>query len=77
MDLILLFTFAITPIDGSCYRVINSSNMQEFFSSVSKFLSCNEEETLELKKDKKIMNINILKKGKFCLIRLTKNQKDQ
>ena len=33
MDLILPIMFAITPIDGSCYRVIDSSNIQEFFSS--------------------------------------------
>ena len=26
--------FAITPIDGSCYRVIDSSILQDFFSSV-------------------------------------------
>ena len=53
MDLILPIIFAITPIDGQYYRVIDSSNIQDFFSSVSKCLSCNEEKTLELKKDKK------------------------
>ena len=52
MDLILPIISAITRIDGSCYRVINSSNIQEF-SHVSKFLSCNEEKTLQVKKDKK------------------------
>ena len=35
----------------TCYRVIDLSILQEFFLSVSKFLSCNEEKTLELKKD--------------------------
>ena len=51
MDLILPVIFAIIPIDGSCCRVTDSSNIQEFFSSVSKFLSCNEEKTSELRKD--------------------------
>ena len=32
MDLILPIIFAITPIDGSCYRVIDSSNIQESFN---------------------------------------------
>ena len=50
--------FAITPIDGSHYKaIVDLSNTQEFFSSASKFLSCDEERTLELRKDKKIMNI--------------------
>ena len=62
MDLILLIIFAITPIDGSCYRVIDSSNIKEFFLSVSKFLSCYEEKTLELKTKWKKMNINSLLK---------------
>ena len=47
MDLILPIIFAITPTGGSRYRVIDSSNMQEIFSSVSKFLSCNEEKTVD------------------------------
>ena len=58
MDLILPIIFAITPIDGYCYRVIDSSNIKFFFLFVSKFLSCNEEKTLELKKDFKKMNTN-------------------
>ena len=37
----------------TCYRVIDSSILQELFSSTSKFLPCNEEKTLELRKDKK------------------------
>ena len=43
------------------------------------FLSCNKEKILELKKDKKkIMNVNnILKISKFCVMRLTENQKYQ
>ena len=36
MDLILPIIFAFNPIDGSCYKVMDSSNIQEFFSSVSK-----------------------------------------
>ena len=36
MDLILPFVFAMLPIDGSCYRVIDTSILQEFCSSVSK-----------------------------------------
>ena len=28
MDLILSIIFAMTPIDASCYRVIDSSNIQ-------------------------------------------------
>ena len=42
MDLIISIIFAFTTIYGSCYRAIDSSILQEFFSSVSKFLSCNE-----------------------------------
>ena len=44
------------------------------------FLSCNKEKILELKKDKKkkIMDVNnILKISKFCVMRLTENQKYQ
>ena len=44
---ILSIIFAITTIDGSCYRVIDSSILQDFFSSVLKFLSCYEEKTVE------------------------------
>ena len=55
MDLILTIIYAFTPIDRSCYRVIDSSVLKEFFSTVSKFLSCYEEKTVE--KDKKRMNI--------------------
>ena len=35
MDLILPIIFATKPIDGSCYRVIDLSNLQEFFTSGS------------------------------------------
>ena len=31
MDLVLPIIFAIIPIVGSCYRVIDSSNIQEHF----------------------------------------------
>ena len=55
MDLILTIIYAFTPIDRSCYRVIDSSVLKEFFSTVSEFLSCYEEKTVE--KDKKRMNI--------------------
>ena len=37
MDLILPIIFAITSVDGSCYRVIDSSILKEFFSSLSNF----------------------------------------
>ena len=75
MDLILPIIFAITRIDGSCYRVIDSSNIQEFFLFVSKSLSCNEGKT-ELRQIKKIINTsNILKTSKFCVMRLTQNKK--
>ena len=47
MDFILAIIFAIKRINGSCYRVIDSSNIQEF---VSKFLSCNEEKNLRAEK---------------------------
>ena len=53
MDLILPIIFVITSIDGSCYRVIDSANIQKLFSSVSKYLSCNKEKILELRKGKK------------------------
>ena len=33
MDLILPIIFAMTPFYGSCYRVIDTSGLQEFFSS--------------------------------------------
>ena len=36
MDLVLPIIFAMTPIDGSCYRVIDTSILLEFFSSDSK-----------------------------------------
>ena len=48
MELIFPIIFAITPIDVSCYRIIDSPNIQEFFSSVSNILSCNKEKTVEL-----------------------------
>ena len=47
MVLILSIIFAITPIDGSCHRVIDSSTLQDSFSSAIKFLSCYEEKTIE------------------------------
>ena len=37
MDLIFPIIFAITPTDGLRNRVIDSSNIREFFSSFSKF----------------------------------------
>ena len=36
MDFILPIIFTVTATDGLCYRVINSSILQELFSSVSK-----------------------------------------
>ena len=47
VDLTLPIILAITPIDGSCYRVNDSSILKAFFSCVSKFLSCYEEKTDE------------------------------
>ena len=38
MDLILPIIFAITPTDGSCYRVISSSIPQELFHPCPPFL---------------------------------------
>ena len=35
MDLILSIIFTVMPIDGSCYRVINSSILQEFLFHLS------------------------------------------
>ena len=37
--MILPIIFTIATVDGSCYRVMNSSILQEFFPSVSKFLT--------------------------------------
>ena len=37
--MILSIIFTIATVDGSCYRVTNSSILQEFFPSVSKFLT--------------------------------------
>ena len=50
MDLILSIIFAITPIDESCcicYRVTNSSIIQDLCSSLLKVLSYYEEEAVE------------------------------
>ena len=72
MCLVFPIKFAVTRIDGYCYRVIDSSILQDIFSSVLKFLSCNEEKTV--RKHKKI-NINIiLKISKLCVMRLTQIQ---
>ena len=38
--------FPITPVDWSFYRVIDSSILQDFFSSVLKFLPCYEQKTV-------------------------------
>ena len=43
MDLIWPIIFVITSIFGSYYGVIDLSNIQEFFSAVSKCLLCNKE----------------------------------
>ena len=37
MDLVLPIIFAMTPVDGSCYRVIDTSILLEFFSSHPKY----------------------------------------
>ena len=69
---ILDIIFSVTPVDGSCYRVIDSSILQEVLRSVSKFLSCDEEKRLDLRKDEKITNINnILKTSNLGVMRLT------
>ena len=76
--MILSIIFAVTPTDGSRHRVIDSSIVQKIFSSVSKFLSCNKGKRLELRKDKKVTNINnILRISKLCVMRLTQNKKNQ
>ena len=49
MNLILSIVFSITPIDEWCYRVINSSILQEVFSSVSIYSSWNKERVLEVR----------------------------
>ena len=52
MVLILPVIFAITPVDGLCYRVTDSSFLQNFF------LSCYEEKTVEIEKNEYcIMNM--------------------
>ena len=76
MELIFPIIFAITPIDVSCYRVIDSPNIQEFFSSVSNILSCNKEKTVELNIYIYI-HIYIPKVSKLCVMRLTQNKKNQ
>ena len=43
IDVLLTITFAILPVGGSCCRGIDPLILQEFFSSVPKFLSCNAE----------------------------------
>ena len=77
MEFILPIIFAIIPTAGSCYRVIDLLNIPEFFSSVSKFLSCNEKKNIRVeKRSKKIMNINnMLKISKFCVMRLSQKNK--
>ena len=74
MELIFPIIFAITPIDVSCYRIIDSPNIQEFFSSVSNISSCNKEKTVELNI---YIYIYIPKISKFCVMRLTQNKKNQ
>ena len=49
-NLILPIIFAVTPADGSGYRVIDSSILQESFSSVPKCSSRNAEKTLRIGK---------------------------
>ena len=52
IDLILPIIIPITPVrvidHGSCYSEIDSSILQEFFSSVPKCSSCNAEKTLRV-----------------------------
>ena len=48
MDLILPIIFVITQTDGSCYRVIDSSILQEVFSFVLKCSVCNANKHQEL-----------------------------
>ena len=55
MDLILPIIFAITPTDGSCYRVFDSSTLQDFFHLPQNF--CHDMRKKQLRKDKKRMNV--------------------
>ena len=48
----MLIKFAITPIDGLCYRVIDSSVLQDIFFHLSQNLK-----KKQLRKDKKKINI--------------------
>ena len=56
IDLILPIIIPITPVrvidHGSCYSEIDSSILQDFFSSVPKCSSCNAEKTLRVDKTK-------------------------
>ena len=58
IDLILPIIIPITPVrvidHGSCYSEIDSSVLQEFFSSVPKCSSCNAEKTLRVDKTRHI-----------------------
>ena len=51
MDLILSIMFTITLIDGSWYRVIDSSILQDFFRLSQNF--CHTMKKTQLRKDKK------------------------
>ena len=57
MDLILPIIFAITPTDGSYYRVFDSSTLQDFFHLPRNF--CHDMRKKQLRKDKKRMNIAV------------------
>ena len=52
IDLTLPIIIPITPVrvidHGSCYSEIDSSILQDFFSSVPKCSSCNAEKTLRV-----------------------------
>ena len=73
MDLILPVIFTITPIDRSCYIVINTSILQDFFFSVTNVVM-QYRKTLRVSKITKEMKIHILM---ICYVmRLIQNQKN-
>ena len=69
MVLILPIIFAIPPIGGSCYRVINSSILQDAFSSVLNF--CHAMKKKQLRKDKKEWMLYDHVVWKYCFVIFT------
>ena len=75
MDLLLPIIFTITPVDGLCYRVVDSSILQEIFLFVPKCSSCNAANTLSFKiRQQQQKNEYKYTNDMLCVMTLTQNQ---